>query len=99
MAIGDSIAMQRMQEEAMQRAREMRQRNRFPEEPEEDEEAPEAASEPESGKAEEPAIQQPKDALDPLLADKERTLILLLMVILGDSGNNDLLFALMFLLI
>lgn len=45
----------------------------------------------------EPAAQAP---LDLLLKDKERTLILALLILLsGEGGNTELLFALMYLLI
>ena len=96
--------------EALRRAREMQSRSAPQREPEPT--PPPAPSEPEPmpdptpQKANEPSIQPPQPArkstspLDFLMQDKERTLILALLILLSAEGNNtELLFALMYLLI
>lgn len=98
----------RMQEEAARRAREMQARARIPHpagrqpprEPprEEPQEPPPPPQEP--PQAEAPAPAAPASPLEALLRDKERTLILALLVLLaGEDGNQELLFALLFLLL
>lgn len=84
--------------EALRRAREMQNRSRTP-----------AVVPSESAPAAPPAEQKATPAaaavqkaspLDVLLKDKERTLILALLILLSSEGNNtELLFALMYLLI
>ena len=95
--------------EALRRAREMQSRSAPPHNPEP---SPPAPSEPEptpeliTQHTHEPSVQQPPPAgksnspLDFLMQDKERTLILALLILLSGEGNNtELLFALMYLLI
>lgn len=92
----------RMQAEAVRRAREMQSRARRVS-------APNAHSEPQIPQKEEipspdePVPSQPvspqKSALEGLFEDKERTIILALLVLLsGENANHELLFALLFLL-
>ena len=86
--------------EALRRAREMQNRSRTP---------PEPLPEPEQTHAEPgvappaspPSVPQKKASpLDLLLKDKDRTLILALLILLSSEGDNtELLFALMYLLI
>ena len=104
--------MRRMQEEAARRAREMQSRarpgrqraaNQVPEErpapeppppPEQPAEktAPAAPLAPAAGEA-------PQSLLEELFKDGERTMLLALLLMLGgEDGNNELMFALMFLL-
>lgn len=100
----------RMQEEAARRAREMQARARqaaaasrphpVPDPPPA---APVSASSPPSPlpSAEAPAPMKTAGGhpLDALFQDRERTIILALLVLLsGEEGNHELLFALMFLL-
>lgn len=86
--------------EALRRAREMQNRSRTPAAvPPEPEPAPEA---PQTERQTLPAapMAQKASPLDVLLKDKERTLILALLILLSSEGNNtELLFALMYLLI
>lgn len=85
----------RMQAEAVRRAREMQSRARVsepppPPEPPKEEPVPPPPKESES----------PQSLMDSLFADKERTIILALLVLLsGENGNHELLFALLFLLL
>ncbi len=86
--------------EALRRAREMQNRSRtpaaVPSEPEPVPEAPQA----ESKTVPAAPMAQKASPLDVLLKDKERTLILALLILLSSEGNNtELLFALMYLLI
>lgn len=128
--------MNRMQEEAVRRAREMQSRARFPqpsrprtgpqntareaprenpprgrtereESPGEEagtrRDAPSAPAPPvpeeESPLAQEPAESAPNGLLESLFKDKEKTIILALLILLGsEGGNHELMFALMFLL-
>lgn len=99
----------RLQEEAIRRAREMQSRARFPSRPREREQA-HGASSPEAP----PPVSQSIEAqtgelqageskstglLDSLFQDKERTVILALLILLGgEDGNHELMFALLFLL-
>lgn len=137
MGTGDSPEMQRMQDEAIERAREMRRRAQLP--PTEDEMPEErsaekaadqstAAAEPEFADAEEPLSHEPPDSvpsveeasdqppahvdaskpvtaaplpsmLDNLFKNHEQTLILILLILIGgESQNHELMFALLFLL-
>ena len=111
MATGDSIEMQRMQEEALRRAREMHERAQRTENAQAREEppaAPEVPVSPPPDVRHETPVNMPmpspgpsmpmQNALDSLLQDKERTLILLLLVLISSENNNELLFALMYLL-
>ena len=92
--------LRRMQEEAVRRAREMQSRARFPHPP---------GGGPGRGKAAPPeksplppAEPSPKEegALAALFQDKERTVILALVLLLSqEEGHEDLLFALLFLLL
>lgn len=90
----------RMQEEAVRRAREMQSRARIPH--------PAGPRRPEPPPAEPPPEPQeppappavPAAALDALFQDKERTLLLALLVLLSsEDASHDLLFALLFLLL
>ena len=90
----------RMQEEAVRRAREMQSRARVPH--------PAGPRRPEPPPAEPPPEPQgppappaaPATALDALFQDKERTLLLALLVLLSsEDASHDLLFALLFLLL
>lgn len=89
----------RMQAEAVRRAREMQSRARVsePAPPPKPPEEPTPPSPP-------PTLPQPQEEphslMDSLFADKERTIILALLVLLsGEQGNHELLFALLFLLL
>ena len=90
----------RMQEEAVRRAKEMQSRARVPH--------PAGPRRPEPPPAEPPPEPQeppappavPAAALDTLFQDKERTLLLALLVLLSsEDASHDLLFALLFLLL
>ena len=92
----------RMQEEAVRRAKEMQSRARIPH--------PAGPQRPEPPPAEPPPPQEdqgppaspaaPATALDALFQDKERTLLLALLVLLSsEDASHDLLFALLFLLL
>ena len=90
----------RMQEEAVRRAKEMQSRARVP--------RPAGPRRPEPPPAEPPPEPQeppappavPAAALDALFQDKERTLLLALLVLLSsEDASHDLLFALLFLLL
>lgn len=86
----------RMQEEAVRRAKEMQSRARIPH--------PAGPRRPEPPPAEPPPEPQeppvPAAALDALFQDKERTLLLALLVLLSsEDASHDLLFALLFLLL
>ena len=90
----------RMQEEAVRRAKEMQPRARVPH--------PAGSRRPEPPPAEPPPEPQeppappavPAAALDALFQDKERTLLLALLVLLSsEDASHDLLFALLFLLL
>ena len=93
--------LRRMQEEAVRRAREMQSRARFPHPP---------GGGPGRGKAAppeksplpsaEPSPKEEEGALAALFQDKERTVILALVLLLSqEEGHEDLLFALLFLLL
>ncbi len=93
--------LRRMQEEAVRRAREMQSRARFPHPP---------GGGPGRGKAPppeksplppaEPSPKKEEGALAALFQDKERTVILALVLLLSqEEGHEDLLFALLFLLL
>lgn len=92
----------RMQEEAVRRAKEMQSRARVPH--------PAGSRRPEPPPAEPPPPPEPQEppappaapatALDALFQDKERTLLLALLVLLSsEDAGHDLLFALLFLLL
>ena len=83
--------------EALRRAREMQNRSAPPQvQPESPKEAPIPAPEPKPL----PPPQKPATPLGFLLKDKERTLILALLLLLSTEENNtELLFALMYLLL
>lgn len=87
--------------EALRRAREMQSHAAAPAPAREP--APEADQKPpqERQAAQAPPAQSGRSSpLDLLLQDKERTLILALLILLsGEGGNTELLFALMYLLI
>lgn len=100
--------MRRMQEDAARRAREMQSRARMPQprrgqpEPKPPQEPPAPQPQPEP---EPPAMAQPPapvaaaSALGSLFQDKERTIILALLILLGsEEGSQELMFALLFLL-
>ena len=86
--------------EALRRAREMQNRSRTPAAvPPESEPTPAAPQVEQKSVPAAPAVQK-ASPLDALLKDKERTLILALLILLSSEGNNtELLFALMYLLI
>lgn len=97
--------MNKLREEAARRAREMQARAHIPQ-PRKPKEAP--SQRPAQGPSQEqrppesslqPASQEEKGLLDAFFQDKERTIILALLLLLsGDENNHELLFALMFLL-
>lgn len=100
-----------MREEAARRAREMQSRARIPPQrnrtsPQQPAEAPPAPRPQQAPQAQEPPVPQPEEqgkpetsALEALFQDRERTVILALLILLsGEEGNHELLFALMFLL-
>ncbi len=86
--------------EALRRAREMQSRSEAPAQPQAEnapEHKPDAPAQPAPSSA---AESPPASLLDHLMQDKERTLILALLILLsGEGGNTELLFALMYLLI
>ena len=100
----------RMQADAVRRAREMQSRARSPErraqtraaEPPAPPPEPEPEPQPAPPPAEESeplAQQQQPSLLDNLFQDRERTIILALLILLsGEDSNHELMFALMFLL-
>ena len=99
----------RMQADAVRRAREMQSRARSPErraqtraaEPPAPPPEPEPEPQPAPLPAEEsePLAQQQPSLLDNLFQDRERTIILALLILLsGEDSNHELMFALMFLL-
>lgn len=101
----------RMQADAVRRAREMQSRARMPtrqpSQPRAQNETPEPPApppepEPESQPAsapEQPPAQPQPSLLDNLFHDRERTIILALLILLsGEDSNHELMFALMFLL-
>ena len=99
----------RMQADAVRRAREMQSRARAPErraqtraaEPPAPPPEPEPEPQPAPPPAEEsePLAQQQPGLLDNLFQDRERTIILALLILLsGEDSNHELMFALMFLL-
>lgn len=104
--------MRRMQEEAARRAREMQSRARRPQSghPQgEKRPAQESPKEPPQPKPAPPPAPPPAPVLEPaqdtgsmltnLFRDKERTIILALLILLGsEEGNQELMFALLFLL-
>lgn len=106
MALQTDSNMQRMQEEAMRRMREMYSRARpaesdVPPREEHRPEQPEPRREEASSPAVQTAAQKPQGLLEVLTRDKDRTIILALVLLLGsDSGKDsaDLLLALLFLL-
>ncbi len=96
-----------LQQEALRRAREMHSRavpppphtgqqrneNRRPEPPH-----PQREEKPEPQKP--PHEEKPPDLLDVLFKDKDRTIILALLILLGgENGDNTLLYALMYILL
>ena len=106
--------MRRMQEEAARRAREMQSRARHQGQrpagpPAQERPAPEPPPPPPEPRPEPapPAVQlpaapqagPPPSLLDELFKDRERTVLLALLLLLGgEEGNNELMFALLFLL-
>ena len=90
----------RMQEEAVRRAKEMQSRARVPHPA-----GPRRPQPPPAGPPPEPQgppapPAAPATALDALFQDKERTLLLALLVLLSsEDAGHDLLFALLFLLL
>lgn len=102
----------RMQEEAIRRAREMQSRARAPSRQGRSQQPPnrepQEPSQPKPAPAEPPQPSQPPaeaeapshgGLLDSLFQDKERTVILALLILLsGEEGSHELMFALMFLL-
>ena len=90
----------RMQEEAARRAREMQARARIPI-PRPTPRPPEPPAPPPEPTPPPPPLlpAKPEQPLDALFQDRERTIILALLVLLsGEEENHELLFALMFLL-
>lgn len=106
MALQTDSNMQRMQEEAMRRMREMHSRARPTEtssssREERQPEQPEQPHQETSFPAAETSAQKPQGLMEVLMRDKDRTIILALVLLLGsDSGKDsaDLLLALLFLL-
>lgn len=93
----------RMQADAIRRAREMQSRARTPQvrtQPRAEPPAPPPEPEPEpQPAAEESPVQPQPSLLDNLFHDRERTIILALLILLsGEDSNHELMFALMFLL-
>ena len=85
--------------EALRRTREMQSRSAPAPAPPEPPEPPPEAPPPESPPEPKPAARR-ASPLDALLKDRERTLILALLILLSSEGaNTELLFALMYLLI
>lgn len=108
------LDMRRMQEEAARRAREMQARARAPgprrgqgekPRPEPQKEAPPETPPPPpetpvpAPSAPAPKAEGPENLLGSLFQDKERTIILALLILLGsEEGSQELMFALLFLL-
>ena len=89
----------RMQEEAVRRAKDMQARARVPH-PAGSRRPEPPPAEPPPEPQEPPAPPAPATALDALFQDKERTLLLALLVLLSsEDASHDLLFALLFLLL
>ena len=97
----------RMQSDAIRRAREMQSRARTPQHrTQAPAEPPAPPPEPEEQSAPPPAPEQPPvsaqaqpSLLDNLFQDRESTIILALLILLsGEDNNHELMFALMFLL-
>lgn len=93
----------RLQADAVRRAREMQSRARIPPRqpppPEPPKPSPAPTPKPELSKPAEIIPPPQNGLLNSLLSDKERTIILALLILLsGEDGNHELLFALMFLL-
>ena len=90
------LDMRRMQEDAARRAREMQSRARIPQVRPKPEPPKPPAPEPPP----EPAAElSPVSMLTNLFQDKERTVLLALLILLGsEEGNQELKFALLFLL-
>ena len=107
MATGDSPEMQRMQEEAIRRAREMQRRataapeaeGHSPEESQKREESGVPENSEDSGSEGSMGGLPGGELMENLFKDKDRTLILMLLILIGgESENNELMFALLFLL-
>ena len=95
----NEVDMNKLREEAARRAREMQARAHIPppKEPPRQEPPP---PEPSPPPAPAPAPKGEPGLLDAFFQDKERTIILALLLLLsGDEKNHELLFALLFLLL
>ncbi len=91
--------MERMQQEAVRRAREMQQRARIPTPPKAEAPLPEEHTEKQSRPRQE-APQETQSFSEVLFKDREKTLILCLILLLTDEkSDSSLIFALLYLLI
>lgn len=110
--MAQDLDMNKLREEAARRAREMQARAHIPQPrkqqvdpPSQPKQAPQPQNQvqmqPSQGHpSETPAPQEEGSLLNAFFKDKERTIILALLLLLsGDEKNNELLFALMFLLL
>lgn len=98
----NELDMNKLREEAARRAREMQAKARIP--PPRKQQKPSAPEEKQESRPPEPEAPAPSKEepglLDAFFQDKERTIILALLLLLsGDQKNQDLLFALLFLLL
>lgn len=92
--------MERMQQEAVRRAREMQQRARIPTPPKAEAPPPEEHTEKQSHPRQEAPLQETQSFSEVLFKDKEKTLILCLILLLTDEkSDSSLIFALLYLLI
>jgi hypothetical protein len=113
MSVEEELELRRMQEDAVNRAREMQRRSHIPQSETEvsSDMPPGMSSETSAGvspatpetPSELPFAEIPpepsEDVLDGLFQDKDRTLILMLLVLIsGEDASNELMFALLFLL-
>lgn len=92
--------MERMQQEAVRRAREMQQRARIPTAPRTEAPKPEEHTEKQSHTDPKPPVPETQSLTEVLFKDREKTLILCLILLLTDEkSDSSLVFALLYLLI
>ena len=100
--MAQDLDMNKLREEAARRAREMQARAHIPQPRKQQNDPPsqpKQAPQPQNQVQMQPS-QEEGSLLNAFFKDKERTIILALLLLLsGDEKNNDLLFALMFLLL
>ena len=103
--MAQDLEMNRLREEAARRAREMQARAHIPHPrgnhaPSPPPEEPQEPAPPPPAQPASPAPERQSSLLDAFFQDKERTIILALLLLLsGEGENHELLFALLFLLL